>query len=1033
MKRKTTSYLIRSVPGVVLLILMVLQVNGIYAQGIPVSGTITSDDSNEGLPGVNVIVKGTSLGTVTDLNGNYNIDVPDQESVLVFSSVGYVREEVIVGSRTVIDLVLAVDIQALEEIVVVGYGTQKKRQVTGAMSAANVEDIQKLPGTHVGNMLQGQVLGVNVSPGSGAPGEDPVIFVRGLGTINGNTPLYVIDGIPGDIATVNPYDIESINVLKDASAATIYGSRAANGVIIITTKRGKAGKPVVTLNSYVGFKSAAKKLDVLNSADLQKVSAAAYEADGETPLAFTQDPVVYDTDWQDETFRTGIEQKYDLSIAGGNDYINYSLSGGYFNEEGIVIGTGFERYSLRMNADYKLGKRVRLAQTIGYSKFNFDQMDGLETSANKDDPPSSNAGISTILDILGTIPLNPFRDPDEPDGFGKPLYGSGNFIGRHLLTTDRKENDRLQANLSLEIDLVKGLKFRTQFGVNNDNLFTIYHVPTYDFGPQSINDRADLSETRARLTETVWNNVLDYSQTFGEDHSVSAIAGVSFEKQLYRSTGGSNNEMPSNALFALNAGIGDANSWGRNVTSTIQSVFGRANYEFQDKYLIQGSIRRDGSSKFGPENKYGTFWSFSAGWRINNEAFFNVPFISELKPRFSLGTLGNQNIGDYKYLATVQSGGASINYPLGTDDTQPVQIGSISTELAVEDIKWEESKTMNIGLDMGLMEDRFGVTFEYFITETSDMLVETPIPATTGITQNLPFTNLAEMENKGWELGLTYRKKEGEFQFEITGNLFHSSNKITKLGFKDEAWVDGFILFETHPTTRTEVGGEVGRFHLFKTDGLFQSEAEVNAHTGEGGSLLQPNARPGDIRFVDTNNDGVLNDEDKTFFHSGLPDLEYGLTFNAQYKQFDFSLFFQGTSGNMMYNGSRFYLYRRQNDIKNFSAELKNAWTPSNTGTTVPRVSMRDANQNITRPSDYFLEDASYLRLKNIQIGYSFNNLANSGTKLRLYLSGQNLLTITGYKGYDPGLSNFSLFARGVDRGLYPLSRNAMLGLQLTF
>ena len=1004
--------------GSVLLVLILIQL-GLPAQAQSViTGTITASDEEGGLPGVSILEKGTSNGTVTDLDGKFTIKV-GSGSTLVISYIGYTTQEIVVGTQSTISAVLEPDVETLEEIVVIGYGTQKKAELSSAVSSVDIENLQKLPGANVAGMLQGQVAGVSSSTGSGSPGSAPVIRVRGMGTIGNNDPLFVIDGIPGDISAINPNDIESINVLKDAAAATIYGSRASNGVVVITTKRGKVGPPVVSLNSYIGISSITKKIDVLNREENNQVSTAAFAAEGLDPLAYTALPITTDTDWQDEMFRSGVEQKYDLGISGGNEFANYNFSVGFFDKEGTIISSDYNRYNLRMNVDFKLSDRFTIGQTISYARSERNRLGEDETSNN-----GGNAGLSPVLQILESMPHNSVYDPNSANGYAEAEVSSGNVVGLNNLITDRSNIDNLQANVYLEAKIIEGLKFRTRFGVNMFSEDQVYHVPTYTFGPQSANDKASLWELRSKTSEWVWNNVLDYSKTFGE-HSVSALAGVSSEERVYKSTGGSNNELPSNKLMALNAGIGDANAFGSNVTRTIASVFGQFNYSYGDKYLVQASIRRDGSSRFGEDNRYGVFPSVSLGWRISSEDFFNISGVSNLKPRFSVGKLGNQNIDDFLFLAKVSSNNSALNYPLGNDISQVPNIGTISRSLASYDIKWEESTTRNIGLDLGLLEDQITFTFDYFHTETSDMLVGVPVPATSGITIT-PVTNGGQLVNKGWEMAMTYKKVKGDFQYNITGNITSNKNEVTRLGFADESFTYGHVIYDTHPTTRTEVGRSIGEFYLFKTDGIFQNQGEVDAHG------VQPNAQPGDLRFVDVNNDGELNDDDRTFVGSGIPDFEYGLTFNATYKNLDFSLFFQGSQGNEIYNGTKVFLYRRQGDDKNFSSDLLNAWTPNNTDTSVPRVSMLDANQNI-RPSDYFMEDGSYLRLKNIQLGYSFGSGSKMFSSARVYVAAENVLTITGYDGYDPGNTGYQQFSRGVDVVLYPLSRNLMMGVQLKF
>lgn len=988
-------------------------------QTFQVKGTVTSSDERSGLPGASIVEKGTTNGTVADLDGNYSINVSSSNAILTFSFIGYSSQEIVVGSQSEVSIVLKIDTETLEEIVVIGYGTQKKSELSSSVASVNVDNLQKLPGSSIANLLQGQVSGVSSSFGSGAPGASPVVRIRGLGTIGSNSPLYVIDGIPGDIDGINPNDVESINILKDAAAATIYGSRASNGVIVVTTKRGQTGKPVVTLNSYVGTSSITKKIGVLNREQANQVSTAAYAAEGLAPLAFTTQSITNDTDWQDEMFRSGMEQKYDIGISGGSEFANYNFSVGYFDKEGNIINSGFERYNLRMNIDFKISDRIKVGQTISYARSTRNRF-GEDEDINN----FGNSGFSPILGVLQSLPHNAAFDSESANGFAEPEVGSGNVVGTTSLVTDRSIVDRLQGNMYVEAKIIDGLKFRTRLGFNLYSEEQVFHAPTYRFGPQVVNDNASFWELRSKTTEVVWNNVLDYNKSFG-DHNVSGLIGVSTERKEFKSSGGSNNELPSNKLFSLGSGIGDANSFGSNRTSTIASIFGQFNYSFGDKYLLQASARRDGSSKF-IENHYGVFSAVSLGWRISSEDFFDVGFISNLKPRFSIGKLGNQNVDDFLFLPVLSSNNNAINYPLGEGESQVVNVGTISRTLASADIKWEESVTRNIGLDFGILEDQFVFTLDYFNTDTKDMLVGVPVPSSTGITIS-PTTNGGEMNNKGWEFAMTYKKNQGDFKFNISGNVSQSKNKITKLGFADESFTFGHVIFDTHPTTKSEVGRSIGEFFLFKTGGLFQSQGEIDAHG------IQPNAQPGDLKFIDTNNDGTLNDDDKAYLGSGVPDFEYGITFNGSYQKFDFSIFLQGSQGNEIYNGTKVLLYREQaSDRKNWSADLLNAWTPSNTNTSIPRLTQADPNQNI-RPSDFFMEDGSYLRLKNIQVGYSFGQVSSHFSTARIYLAAENLLTLTGYSGYDPGNTGFQQFSRGVDVGLYPIAKSVILGVQLKF
>ncbi|SNZ00448.1 SusC/RagA family TonB-linked outer membrane protein [Flagellimonas pacifica] len=984
-----------------------------------VSGTVV-DSNGAPLPGANVLEKGTTNGTQSDFDGNFTINVADEDAVLVVSYIGFSTKEVSVAGQSNIRVALQEDAESLAEVVLVGYGTQRKEELTAAITSVDVEEIQKIPTADIATAMQGQVAGLNVAIASGVPGSDPVIRIRGLGTIGNNNPLFVIDGIPGDLSYVNPADIKNISILKDASAATIYGSRASNGVVIVTTKRGRSGEPRVTVNSFISTHTITNDLDVASRDQHNQIKLESYANAGETPAPYITNGTQYaDSDWSDAYLKSGFEQKHDVSISGGTEQMNYNFSGGYYSNTGTIIKTDYNRINTRLNMDFKLfDDRLKVSPGIGFSRKNRENF--------SENLGGGNAGFSPLLSVYTQLPHKSIYDANTLNGFATPPpeLGSENPVGLRSIIDNKNQDDYLQFTLSAELQLFDGLSYQFQYGGNVENVHRAVFVPLYDFGPQSNNDRPSLFERRSRTNEWTLNNMLNYQKQFG-NHDLGVLLGASREESHFRSIQGENNELSSDQLDALSAGIGDQSIAGFNSTSTLQSLFGRLNYNFANKYYLQSSVRRDGSSRFGPDNKYGTFYSVSLGWAVHNEDFFNSEIISQLKPRFSYGILGNQLIGDHLFLTRIGSGGQRLNYPFGEGVSQAVLVGALSTTLPTPDIQWEETATTNFGVDLGILDNKFRFTFDYFTSETDGMLVNVPIPASSGITI-FPLTNGGNMENKGWEVSAAYSKNEGDFNFDVTANFSGSKNEITKLGIADEAFTDGFIEFNNFPTTRTEVGGEVGRFYLFQADGIFQNQAEIDAHG------VQPDAAPGDLRFTDTNGDGVLGDDDKQYFGSGLPKLEYGLTFNAEYKNFDLSLFFQGVSGNKIYNGVKMWLYRT--DRNNMSADLVNAWSTSNTGSGIPRNVFGDPNNNI-RPSSYFLEDGDYLRLKNLQIGYTLPESIVDKTFIssaRLYFTANNLLTLTNYSGFDPGLGNGGTFTRGVDRGYYPLTKSFVLGINVS-
>ncbi|MFZ6013200.1 MAG: SusC/RagA family TonB-linked outer membrane protein [Bacteroidota bacterium] len=1000
-----------------------------FAQNRTVKGKVTDASSGEVMPGVNITIKGTSKGTTADSNGEFSIVLEEKESALVFSFIGYKPVEREVSSATTtLQIALESDALSLQEIVVVGYGTQKKAHLTGAVASTNMENLQRVPTGDALNAMQGHVAGVNVYNATGSPGSSPVVQVRGLGTINGSAPLYVIDGIPSDATYINPAEIESINVLKDASAATIYGSRGANGVILITTKKGSSGLTQVTFNSFVGIHQINNAIDPVTKVQKNKILRDAYNNAGIAPPTYAIDDSQYaDTRWTDEYFKTGIEQKYDLSISGGTEQMTYSFSGGYYSNNGTVINTGFNRYNTRLNLEFKnlLNNRLKFNTGLAYNR---------KDMKNYNEPLGEyNAGYSSIMTLYTILPHKKIYDATSPNGFAGQdpalgLLGAGNIIGEQTLNRYNSQNDYLQLNMGADLNILKWLTYQFKLGVNSENLYDDTFLPAYNFGPGATVETPRVWQYRARINSAILNNLLNITKDFGQ-HSITILLGQASERYETRSVGGSNLEMPSSLLEALDAGIGTRNAYGTLVENRLLSYFGRASYNFADKYFLEASVRRDGSSRFGPQNRWGTFYGASAGWAIHRENFFNVDAVTELKPRYSYGVVGNQNISDFLYLSLIGTGGSTLNYPFGKSASQAVSTGASSVTLPTPDIKWEQTTTQNIGLDLSLLES-LAFTFDFFKSNTEGMLVERRLPGSSGVLYS-PVTNGATLKNKGFEVSMTYKKQSGDFTYNISANLGSSRNTVTKLGYEDQEFVDGFVEYNNYATTRTIVGSQVGAFYLKEVAGIFQSQEEIDAYVDKDGNPMQPNAQPGDFKFADVNNDGQLNDDDRKFFGSALPKASYGVNFNASWKNFDFALMFNGTVGNKMFNGFKMQRYRQLS-----APDLLDSWTPANSGSDIPRLDYTDPNSNYSTASSYFLEDASYLRLRNAQIGYTLPSaLSEKGgfKKLRIYTGGYNLLTVTKYTGFDPGLTNYGKFSRGVDRGYYPVTRSFVVGVSMTF
>jgi TonB-linked SusC/RagA family outer membrane protein len=1004
---------------------------------ITIQGKVT-DINGIGLPGINVTLINANIGVNTDSNGKYSISFPSKTAnpSLSFSYIGFKSKVELVGSRNEVDVVLQEESNKLDEVVVVGYGSQKKSDITAAITSVNMKNLEKQTAGDIGTMLQGQVAGVSVSAGTGNPATPPTVLVRGINSFNKQSPLYVVDGIPIEYAyDLNPNDIESMSILKDASASTIYGARASAGVIIITTKKGKSGEPRINYNVYTSSNTLNHNIDLLDKFQMNKVLKEASANDNGNPAApaYALDDTKYaNSDWRDEYFKSAFEQKHDFDISSGGEKVNYRASYSHWSNDGNIINSGAKRDNIRLNSDINFfDKRLKVSPILSYTRFNnkdFDDVSG-----------DGNAGFSDIMNIYTQLPHKEIYDANSPNGYASAppelgIDGNGNPIGERMLTDSRTSDDYFQVNVAADLKLYKGLSYKFTIGNTIKNGYSYTQTSPYDFGPQAFVENASRYESRYRNESSVMNHLLNYETKIGK-HDIKAMVGYSREEKIFKGTTAGGNHLYSPLLEVLSklvitSGSDFIRAGGWNWTERLESTFGRVNYNYDGKYFIQGSVRQDGSSKFGSLNREGIFWSASGGWAVHKEEFFKSSFISELKPRISYGILGNEDIPPFRYLSGINIGGGQLNYPFGSLPSQVVSVGAIATSVGNENIKWEQTATFDAGIDFGFLNNSITGTFDYFDSETTDMLAPTPIPATSGVIENI-YTNIATMQNKGWEFSATYHHtgKNG-FNFDITGNISHTENKIIKLGSEDAQIQDGYVDFENNPTTITKEGLPVASFNLYKSDGIFQSVDEINAYKNSNGDLLQPDAKPGDLKFIDVDNSGNIDDSDKVIMGSGLADYDLGLNFNGSYKNFDFAIFFNGKLGQNMYNGAKMFLYK-----ENRSSDLLNAWTPSNTNTDVYRTSFNDVNGN-NRVSDYFLEDASFVRLKNIQIGYTIPQSIVGKLKLnrlRVYAGATNVLTFTKYSGFDPDLTNGSTFSRGVDRGYYPLSSTVVLGLNVGF
>ncbi|MFD2572298.1 SusC/RagA family TonB-linked outer membrane protein [Spirosoma soli] len=990
------------------------------------------DKGGQAIPGVSVILKGTNRGTTTNANGEYSLNAPNN-GVLIFSFVGYVSQEIPVSSRSRIDITLLDDVKALSEVVVVGYGTQKRASVTGAISSISAQEVTQLPVPSVEQAIQGRVPGVTVVA-NGSPGETPVVRIRGIGSINyAANPLYVIDGFPtSDLNNFDTRDIESVDVLKDASSAAIYGSRAANGVIIVTTKKGTSdGKLRVSYDGYVGTQSAWRQLDLLNRDEyIQYGTALRTNAGQPIPVRFgnlnqpiyagaTQTYAQTDTDWQKAVFRNAPITQHSVQLSGGNERSRFYSSVGYFNQQGIMIGTGYRRGNFRINSDHTISKRFSFGQTLTISYD--DKLN--EVSAG---------GRTQVQNMIRMTPYMPVEDPTLPGGYRGPDGSDGsdpqNPVRAALQDQSKTQRMKILGSAYVDVKLFDGLTYRLRGGIDYVTARTYSFLPIYS---ESFNARAlaNLSDDRLTYASPLISNQLTYEKTFGK-HTINAVAVAERQAGTTLQIVGTG-QATSNTIRELNGIVStSAGLSGNRSENVLISYLGRVNYEFGGKYLVGASFRRDGSSRFAPGKKWGNFPSVSAGWRLSEESFIkNIPTISELKLRASYGTMGFNGIGDYAWQVTIAQ---NTNAILGGDRAQ----GSYFDRLGNTDLSWEVTKMSNIGLDLGLLNNSITLSAEVYQRNTDGLILNQPIAPSIGYSQS-PVVNVGSMRNNGVEFQLGYNKTKGALRFNASGNMSFIQNKVLSLGPTISPLLNGANAdYGNSDITRTEAGQSIQYFYGWKVAGIFQNADEIKA------APTQDNAKPGDLRFVDVDNNGVINANDRVNLGSFLPKFTYGLNLSANYQGFDLSLFFQGVQGNKIYNGVK-VLEQGMLRLFNAGTDVLRAWTPTNTNTDVPRAVDGDPNGN-SRTSDRFIEDGSYLRLKNFSLGYSIPAAAlqsfSRGTlsRARVYVSSTNLLTFTKYTGYDPEVgtrtSNTNpTLTNGIDYGQFPQARTFLVGLQLGF
>ena len=997
------------------------------APKIRVTGMVTTADTGETLPGVSVLLKGTERGTTTDADGAYSIDVDDEASVLIFSFIGFKATEVIVGAQTKIDVKLEIDAVQLQDVVVVGYGTAKKSEVLGAVGSPSLKEASSRNYNTAAELLQGTVPGVTVMNNGGDPTGSPDIRIRGVGSLNTEAPLIVLDGVIywGALSTISPNDIESISVLKDAASAAIYGARASGGVILIRTKSGKADKVNVEVNYQLGVQQVAKKLTPLNAAERADAANLATDNAGLPRIpafdaALNPDSRITKTNWMDEIFQTGVIESLDASVSGGSKSSSYFISGGYRKNEGILLNTQAKRYTARINSEHEILKGVRLGENMTYMFW--DGQTGNTSSAYT-------GAIMTALYYPANATV--YREDGSgkfggvPDAYSNAYGDLINPVAYLKRLDNHTPTSTLLINPYLEVDIIKGLKFRSNFGLTqirrNNKQFNVKVLET-----GKIFDFNELYQTTDNQNVFLTEQTLSYEKAIGEDHHISALAGFTYERKksewsTVKGTGFDNEDPAyrymSNATTLQTIGAGGPEE-------KVMSYLGRVNYNYKGKYLLTAVIRRDGTSRLISDLRWKNYPSVSVGWNLAEESFMeDVSLVSDLKLRASWGKIGN--LGGLP-LYPFAVGLARTRAWIGGDPI--INYGYAESGLSNQNLVWETSEQKNIGLDFGLLRGKLSGSLDVFRKTNYDMLFQKSLPGTAGSPDG-QWINGGDVVNKGFELGLTYRKNEGAVKFDITANFSRVKNEIRSIT-EDNKFLNAGPAVRTMPQANINiVGSPWNAFYGYKTAGLFKSDDEASSYVNGSGVKYQPAAKAGDFKFVDTNGDGTINNDDRAILGSPFPDFTYSLNGNISFKGFDLNVFFQGVHGNSIFNSAR-ALGLNAGYGYNLLAESKNAWSPTNPDATIPRLSMSDPNNNWTRVSDFFIEDGSFLRLKNVTLGYTLPTRIFNKVQMRIYVTAQNLFTITNYSGMDPevGITN-----SGVDVGMYPLARVYMSGLTLKF
>lgn len=1020
-----------------LIITLLLCLNSIFvfSQTINIKGTTLSGDNNQPLPGVSIYIKGTTTGTSSNVNGEFSIDVAIGNT-LVFSFIGYVTQEIAIVNNKPLNITLQPNSQEIDEVVVVGYGTVKKSDLTGSVATVTSEKIQRSQASGIDQAIQGKVAGVTVTANTGQPGSSVTVRVRGVGTVGNSDPLYVVDGVAlSNINFLNPSDIKSMEILKDASATAIYGSRGANGVVMITTSGGKTqSKMNSTFSFYTGIQNKWRTLSLMNREQYAKVKG--YDPNNTTYSSFSDwvygsfglsnnsyiptdiNYENYDTNWQEVVFNDNARvSNYHFSTDGGNETSTYSLSLGYLDQEGIIISSNYKRITFRVNTSHQLSKMLKVGENLA---FNNSKNRGVATN---------NENYSVLNSAIAFAPWDPVRYPDgriTPSTTTNLINPISMIENQH----PKQEWNRAVGDVYLDFTPIEGLTFKSDYGID------LSYGKYRNFKPKyfiSINDMMDenfLVFSDEKYFTWQWENTLTFHKTIQQKHDLTLMAGTTAQDSRSDYLGASGTDTPNESpnLWYLDNTTKNPTVRSSASESSMLSYFGRVQYSYNSKYLFTFNIRRDGSSRFGSANRWGIFPSFALGWNVHKEKFFErfSNHINSLKLRLGWGRIGNQEIGNYAYTPTISAGNTTfVGYVFGS--TQTLVTGGAPITSANKNLKWETTEQFNIGTDFTLLNSKLAITLDYYIKDTKDMLVDVPLPGNVGVLY-YPTANAGKVRNSGLEFTIDYKQRIGELDFSVGANFATLKNEVISLGGGEDIYSAPFF---GENLTRTRKGDPIGSFYGYKIDGIFQDKYDIEEYVNSNNEQIQPDAVPGDYRFVNQNDDNKIDDKDKVNLGSPIPNLTYGFNASVAYKGFDIQIFFQGVHGNKIFNCNKYFT--EGDGSFNLDTKMLNAWNGKGTSNTLARIA--ESSTNLDASSKY-IEDGAYLRLKNLQVGYTIPKRLTEKvgiSETRIYFAATNLLTFTKYSGFDPEIGITKELDMGVDRGTYPQARTLSMGVTLKF